>query len=182
VAQPSPEKPVVGCRQREKAELCYQQSRSGLDVADTQSAIAALGTIDQERLDHWTRVHGHANHPLTWHKRKINMNQVVDANQMRSRIGQIARGMLDGSVQYLEGSIELASLRHDVGAYENDPDFMPFVAVLSRIDSLEIDTSRQQWSKGVTPGDELEIQKAVEWAKEFSLSQCKSLAKRFGTR
>ncbi len=162
--------------------LGWANSKDGLGVADTQSAIDALGTTDQERLDRWMRFHGHANHPLTWRKRKINMNQVVDANQMRSKIGQIARGMLDGSVHYLEGSIELASLRHEVGAFENDPDFMPFVAVLSRIDRLEIDTSRQQWSKGVTPGDELEIQKAVEWAKEFSLSQCESLAKRFGTR
>ena len=108
--------------------------------------------------------------------------KAADANEIRSRIGKIARGMLDGSVHYLLGSLELASLRHQVGAYENDPDFMPFVAVLSRIDHLDIDASRGQDLQAISHVDDLEIQKAVAWAKEFSLDQCQSLAARFGER
>lgn len=108
------------------------------------------------------------------------MKHEANANDTRLRIGEIARGMLDGSVHYLAGAIELASLRHDIGAYENDPDFIAFVAVLSRIDRMPIDTSLQYWFKGVRGDDELEIQKAIEWAKEFSWSQCESLARRYG--
>ena len=107
----------------------------------------------------------------------MNHEEYVDTKRMK--IGAVARGMLDGSVHYLEGAIELASLRHDVGAYENDPDFIAFVAVLSRVDGLPIGESRQQWSKESLVHFEPEIQKAIEWAKEFSLSQCKALAERY---
>lgn len=110
------------------------------------------------------------------------MKHEANGNHARLRIGEVARGMLDGSVHYLAGAIELASLRHEVGAYENDPDFIAIVAVLSRIDRMSIDTSRQYWFKGVRGDDALEIQKAIEWAKEFSWSQCESLAQRYRPR
>ena len=107
------------------------------------------------------------------------MNNEEPANAKRIRVGEVARGMLDGSIHYLEGAIELASLRHDVEAYENDPDFIAFVAVLSRIDRLPIDDSLQQWSEEYLLVHKQEIQKAIKWAKEFSLAQCQSLAERY---
>jgi len=107
------------------------------------------------------------------------MNAEQFAQTIRIRIGEVARGMLDGSVHYLEGAMELASLRHDVGAYANDQDFMAFVMVLSRIDDLPVDESRQQWSKEYLVQYEAEIEEAIEWAKEFSLSQCQTLAERY---
>lgn len=110
------------------------------------------------------------------------MKHKTDASNARLRVGELARGMLDGSVHYLAGAIELASLRHDIGVYENDPDFIAFVAVLSRIDRMAIDTSQPYWFKGVRGDDALEIEKAIEWAKEFSWSQCEFLAKRYGRR
>ena len=97
----------------------------------------------------------------------------------QDRIGEVALGMLDGSVHYLKGSIELASLRHEIGAYENDPDFFVFVAILSEIDSLPLESPRQEWSVEEIARHEPEIMKSIEWAKEISLPQCKSLAERF---
>lgn len=99
--------------------------------------------------------------------------------KMQERIGEVASGMLDGSVHYLEGSIELASLRHEIGAYENDPDFIVFVAILSEIDSLPQGRSRNDWSAEALAQHERKIKKSIEWAKKVSLSQCRSLAERF---
>jgi len=108
------------------------------------------------------------------------MGQEEDAKIKQARIGEVAQGMLDGSVHYLEGAIELASLRHDIGAYENDPDFFAFVAILSEVDSLPIGGPPHCWTKEDKLRYETEIQHSVAWAKEFSLMQCESLAERFG--
>ncbi len=87
--------------------------------------------------------------------------------------------MVDGSMNYLEGALELVSLRHEIGAYENDPDFVAFIAVAYEIDNLPIRNSRKQWSRNTLERHKLEIQQSIEWAKEFSLENCKSLAKRY---
>ena len=108
-----------------------------------------------------------------------NSSETECIKQNQLRIGEVARGMLDGSVHYLEGSIELAELRHKIGAYENDPDFFAFVAILSEIDTLPIGLSPQEWSAEMLEQHKTEIQQSIEWAKEFSLTQCQSLADRF---
>ncbi len=97
----------------------------------------------------------------------------------KKRIGEITSNMLDGSMNYLEGALELLSLREEVGVYENDPDFVAFVAVSSEIDSLPIEGHPKHWSKDVVARHELEIQESITWAKEVSLENCKSLAKRY---
>lgn len=91
----------------------------------------------------------------------------------------MALGMLDGTIPYLEGAIELSSLRFELGVSEDDQDFLAFAAVASEVDHLPIGTPRQYWSKEALIRHEPEIQKSVVWAKEFSLSQCKSLSERF---
>jgi len=100
----------------------------------------------------------------------------------RKRIAKVALGMLDGSVNYLQGAIELEALRHEVGIYENDPDFVAFVAVLSEIDSLPIDISANNWSEEVQLRYKSEIKESVEWAKQFSLSACQSIAARYSVQ
>ncbi|WP_200882647.1 DUF2489 domain-containing protein [Methylobacter sp. BBA5.1] len=87
--------------------------------------------------------------------------------------------MLDGTINYLEGAIELSSLRHEVEVPEDDPDFIAFTAIASEIDYLPIGAARQYWSKDALERHEPEIQESITWAKEFSLKQCKSLAERF---
>ena len=73
----------------------------------------------------------------------------------RKRVAEVSQGMIDGSIHYLEGSIELSRLRFEVNVPEDDKDFL----ALDR--------------------HEPEIQRYIEWAKNFSLSECKSLLERF---
>ncbi|WP_234996271.1 DUF2489 domain-containing protein [Pseudidiomarina planktonica] len=101
--------------------------------------------------------------------------------KMRKRAAEVARGMLDGSIHYLEGAIELFSLRGEVGLSESDKDFRAFTAVASGIDHLPVGESRQYWSQEALGCHEAEIQESIKWAKEASLSECKSIAVRFKT-
>jgi hypothetical protein len=102
------------------------------------------------------------------------------AKQMK-RVSELAHGMLDGSINYLEGAIEISSLRHEVEAQEIDPDFDIFVGIESEIGNLPIGSCRQHWSKEALDRHEPEIEKALKWARENSLNACKSLAERFGS-
>ncbi|PCJ15065.1 MAG: DUF2489 domain-containing protein [Gammaproteobacteria bacterium] len=109
----------------------------------------------------------------------MNHEEIVKLKQ--ARIGVVARGMLDGSVHYLIGAMELTALRHEVGAYANDVDFMPFIAILSEIESLPVDLAQSEGLKQAMLAHGTEIQESVNWAKEFSLVQCQSLADRYGS-
>lgn len=101
--------------------------------------------------------------------------------KQRARAVEVARKMLDGSIHYLEGAIELSSLRFEVGLPENDSDFLAFTGVASEIDHLPIGSARQHWAKEALIRHEPEIQQSIEWAKKVSLSECKSIIERFST-
>ena len=100
--------------------------------------------------------------------------------KQRKKAAELARGMLDGSVHYLEGAIALSSLRSEVDVAEDDEDFMAFELIASETDHLPVGASRQYWSKETLARHEPAIQKSIEWAKGFSLPHCQSLAGRFG--
>ena len=97
----------------------------------------------------------------------------------RKRVSELASGMLDGSINYLEGAIELSSLRFEVDVQEGDQDFIAFVGIASETDNLPIGAPWQNWSKEALELHEPEIQEAIKWAKQFSLAECKSLLVRF---
>ena len=99
--------------------------------------------------------------------------------KQRKRAAEIASGMLDGSIHYLEGAIELSALRYEVGLPEDDKDFLVFSGIASEIDHLPIGAPRQYWSQEALNRHEPEIQESIKWAKEFSLSECKSIVARF---
>lgn len=99
--------------------------------------------------------------------------------KQRKRAAEIASGMLDGSIHYLEGAIELSALRYEVGLPEDDEDFLVFSGIASEIDHLPIGAPRQYWSQEALNRHEPEIQESIKWAKEFSLSECKSIVARF---
>ena len=111
-------------------------------------------------------------------KHLMNMSD-EDIEKKRRRAAFVARGMLDGSIHYLEGAIELSSLRLGVGLPEDDKDFMAFVVVSSETDNLPIGAPRQHWSQEALDRHEPKIQQSIKWAKEFSLSKCKSIVARF---
>lgn len=98
----------------------------------------------------------------------------------RQRVGEIAKGMLAGTIDYLDGARKISTLRHAVEAPQDDPDFSAFVAVDSETDNLPIGEPRQYWAKESLERLEPEVQKAIKWAKNVSWEQCKSLAKRYG--
>ncbi len=109
----------------------------------------------------------------------MKMSHEEYVEKKRKRVSELAQGMLDGSIHYLEGAIELSSLRFEVEVAEGDQDFIAFVAISSEIDHLPIGAPRQHWSTEALERHEPEIQESITWAKEFSLNQCKSLAERF---
>lgn len=97
----------------------------------------------------------------------------------QKKIADIAGEMLNGAIPYLQGAIQLEALRHRVGAYENDPDFMPFVAILSEIHSLPFDAFSIPWREQDIKKYSEEIAASTEWAKEISSAQCQSLLRRY---
>ncbi|MCH9690664.1 MAG: DUF2489 domain-containing protein [Gammaproteobacteria bacterium] len=111
----------------------------------------------------------------------MKMNHEEYIEKQRKRAAEVANGMLDGSIHYLEGAIELFSLRFEVGLPEDDKDFLAFTGIASEIDHLPIGTPRQYWSQEALDRHEPEIQQSIKWAKEVSLSECKSIVTRFNT-
>ncbi len=112
-------------------------------------------------------------------KQIMKMSHEEYIQKQRNRAVGVARGMLDGSIHYLEGAVELSSLRFEIGLPENDSDFLAFTAVASETDHLPLGTARQYWSQEALKKHELEIEQSINWAKEFSLSNCKSIIERF---
>jgi hypothetical protein len=107
------------------------------------------------------------------------MNHKEYISLKRKRASEVATGMIDGSIHYLEGVIELSSLRFEVGLPENDDDFLIFSGVASEIDHLPIGQVRQHWSLEALKRYEPEIQQSIDWAKKASLKNCKSIVARF---
>ena len=99
--------------------------------------------------------------------------------KVRKRAALVANGMLDGSIHYLEGAIELSSLSFDVCLHEDNQGFDVFQGISSETDHLPIGPARQYWSQEALDRHEPEIQKAIDWAKEISLSERLSISKRF---
>ena len=98
---------------------------------------------------------------------------------VRKRVGAVAFGMLNGEVEFLEGAIELASLRHEAAVEENDQDFNAFVVIASETDNLPIGASRALWSKEALAKHQPEIDAAIVWAKKVGMAACQSFAMRF---
>ncbi len=98
--------------------------------------------------------------------------------KQRKRVVAVAMGMLDGSLHYLEGAIELSSLRFDVDLPEDGNDFLIFAVIASEIDHLPIGKQRQYWSQEALERHEAKIQQSIDWAKDVSLSECKSIVAR----
>ncbi|EAR61988.1 hypothetical protein [Neptuniibacter caesariensis] len=97
-----------------------------------------------------------------------------------AQVAAVAEQMLSGQIHYLDGALQLSRLRHAVGAYENDPDFFPFIGINHEIDNLPIPGGFEYADQTLRNQYESEINASVEWAKAHSLHQCQALAERFG--
>lgn len=99
----------------------------------------------------------------------------------QNRIVDVAQSMLTGSKHYLEGCVELVRLRDEIGAYENDPAFIGFIAVLCHLAELPFDTSQADWSRAVAAKHQHELENSVAWAKEITEGCCEALIARYKT-
>jgi len=109
---------------------------------------------------------------------KKSQQEYIDG--VRARVAQLAQGMLDSSVDYLEGANELSNLHHEAGVADDDEDFTVFALISSETDALPIGASRQHWSANALHAHESKIKQALAWAKAISHGHCESLVKRFG--
>lgn len=98
---------------------------------------------------------------------------------VRLRATTLAREMLDGKIPFLEGAIELSSLRFEAEVDVHDQDFMVFVVIDTETDSLPIGKSREHWSVDALERHKPDIEKATEWAKQIGVPACESLIRRF---
>jgi hypothetical protein len=103
----------------------------------------------------------------------------LDTRQSGRRVGQVARSMLNGSMHYLIGALELEQLRHEVGAYENDPDFIVFIAIKMDVSSLPNSEYLLANYSNLNGIDASDLEASLIWAKSISSQQCKILAERY---
>ncbi|UTW02945.1 DUF2489 domain-containing protein [Amphritea atlantica] len=92
----------------------------------------------------------------------MKMNHEEYIEKQRKRAVEVANGMLDGSIHYLEGAIELSSLRFEVDLPEDDKDFLAFTGVASEVDHLPIGAPRKYWSQEALDRHEPEIQQSIK--------------------
>ncbi|PPD43120.1 MAG: DUF2489 domain-containing protein [Methylobacter sp.] len=100
---------------------------------------------------------------------------------IRDRVVLIALAMLNDEMDFLEGSIQLVSMRHDVAVEENDPDFRAFVGIASEIDGLPIGPSKKYWSNKALIRHQPQVDAATVWAKQFGTIALHSIVRRFRT-
>lgn len=100
-------------------------------------------------------------------------------NNVKSQIANTASAMIDGSLHYFKGAETLLALREEAGIYANDPDFLPFIAILNDIDYLRDNNFIFDWSRLNDDTLAPSIQSSLQWAKDLSLENCTSLVKRY---
>ena len=99
----------------------------------------------------------------------------------RQKVASIAQGMLDGRIDVIDGSRQLAGLLHRIDVDEFDEDFMPFVGIDSETDSLPIGESRKHWAADALQEKDAEISAAEAHWRDYALPACTRLVARFGS-
>ena len=97
----------------------------------------------------------------------------------RRRIAELARQILDGETDVLNGSCKIASLRSEVEVEDWDQDFMAFELVSSETDHLPIGREALNWSDEALVRNEPELKRSRKWAIETVRAECASLVARF---
>ena len=97
----------------------------------------------------------------------------------RRRVAELARQILNGEIDVLDGSCKIAALRWEVEVEDSDADFMAFEGVSSETDHLPIGDEALNWSDEALARKEPELKHAREWAIESVRSECASLIARF---
>jgi hypothetical protein len=97
----------------------------------------------------------------------------------RQKVARIAQDMIDGQVGIIDGSRQLASLRHRIDMDEMDEDFLPFVGIDSETDSLPLGDDRRHWAADALRRKDAEIAAAEAHWRGYALPACERLVVRF---
>ena len=97
----------------------------------------------------------------------------------RRRVAELARQILAGEIDVLDGSRKIAELQNKLEVDDSDQDLMAFVLVESETDNLPIGTEALNWSIEALARKEPELKRAREWAIQTVKANCESLVARF---
>lgn len=98
----------------------------------------------------------------------------------RRQVVDLAEKILSGSVDVLEGALEMHALRWHANVEDRDTDFDAFTAVVSETDALPFGSQRELWAKEALRRKEPELEQARAWARTTLQPACTNLIKRFG--
>ena len=97
----------------------------------------------------------------------------------RRRVAELARQILSGELDVLDGSSRIASLRGEIEIDLNDDDIMTFVGVMSETDHLPVGAEAQNWSHEALARKEPDVRRARAWATDIVRQPCANLVSRF---
>ena len=102
-----------------------------------------------------------------------------DIEDARRKAAELAAGILEGTTDVLEASIQMHRLQWLAGVEEDDEDFAAFSLVDSEIDALSVGPQRAYWSAEALARKEPDLQRARIWARSTVEEQCRRIVARF---
>ncbi|MEM5344267.1 DUF2489 domain-containing protein [Paraburkholderia azotifigens] len=98
----------------------------------------------------------------------------------RRRLVELAHAMLDGKVSFLEGAVQVHTIKNRlIGIAERDADFGVFLVIMSETDHLPLEAQRHLWAPEALARLDPELKRTEEWARSFALQACRNLIARF---
>ena len=97
----------------------------------------------------------------------------------RRQVVAVAQDMLSSKRGIIEGARLLVRLRPTVTRDEFDPDFMPFVAIVSETDELPIGKERDLWASSALEEKDKIIRQVEETYREGAWAACRVIIERF---
>ena len=97
----------------------------------------------------------------------------------RRRVAELARLILAGDLDVLDGSSQIAGLRGEIEIDLDDDDLMAFVCVMSETDYLPIGAEALNWPDEALARKERDVCRAREWASKIVREPCENLVTRF---
>jgi hypothetical protein len=104
----------------------------------------------------------------------------IEAEACR-QVVTLARSMLAGELSFIEGAVQVASLRTRIGGLpDRDNDFDAFVLISSETDHLPLQAQRHLWSERALAAVAPDFERVQQWASGFAPQACINLIERLG--
>jgi hypothetical protein len=103
---------------------------------------------------------------------------------VRGKIIAICNAILNEEIGVIAGSrilnrLEFELLHHQVGQFDRDEDFRPFVGIDSETDHLPVDRERANWSADALERKDKQIAESEARYRESAFAACRTLIARF---